>query len=48
LLNREILNLNKGAIAELNVGLELVKSASCYQRQTLYYWHRKALPIIQP
>lgn len=26
----------------MNVGLELVKSASCYQRQNLYYWHREA------
>ena len=24
------------------MGLELIKSASCYQRQTLYYWHREA------
>lgn len=34
--------INKGAIAELFVGLELIKSASCYQRQELYYWHREA------
>ena len=24
------------------MGLELVKSAPCYQRQNLYYWHREA------
>ena len=30
-------------IAELFVGLELVKSASCFQQQQLYYWHREAL-----
>lgn len=35
-------SINKGAIAELNVGLELIKSASCYERQVLYYWHREA------
>lgn len=33
--------VNKGAIAELFVGLELLKAASCYQQQTLYYWHRE-------
>ena len=35
--------LNKGAIAELYVGLELLKSSSCYQQQDLWYWHREAL-----
>ncbi len=33
--------INKGSIAELYVGLELLKSASCYQQQALYYWHRE-------
>jgi predicted AAA+ superfamily ATPase len=42
LINSDFASINKGAIAELNVGLELVKSASCYQRQNLYYWHREA------
>ena len=42
LLKNDFDSINKGALAELNVGLELVKSASCYQRQTLYYWHREA------
>lgn len=42
LINNDFQSINKGAIAELNVGLELIKSASCYQRQTLYYWHREA------
>lgn len=41
LLKDDFNSINKGAIAELNVGLELIKSASCYQRQTLYYWHRE-------
>lgn len=35
--------INKGCIAELYVGLELLKSSSCYQRQSLYYWQREAL-----
>lgn len=35
--------VNKGAIAELFVGLELVKSASCFQQQQLFYWNREAL-----
>jgi uncharacterized protein len=42
LLNNSFEAINKGAIAELNVGLELIKYASCYQRQQLYYWHREA------
>jgi uncharacterized protein len=35
--------VNKGAIAELFVGLELLKSSFCYQQQDLWYWHREAL-----
>ncbi|MBU1063442.1 AAA family ATPase [bacterium] len=35
--------VNKGKIAELYVGLELLKSASCYERPDLYYWQREAL-----
>jgi len=42
LLHNDFESINKGSIAELNVGLELVKSAPCYQRQSLYYWHREA------
>lgn len=42
LIRDDFESINKGAIAELSVGLELIKSASCYQRQTLYYWHREA------
>ena len=42
LLHNDFESINKGALAELNVGLELVKSAACYQRQSLYYWHREA------
>jgi len=42
LLKNDFESINKGSIAELNVGLELVKSSSCYQWQNLYYWHREA------
>jgi len=35
--------INKGCLAELYVGLELLKSASCYTRERLWYWHREAL-----
>jgi len=35
--------VNKGAIAELFVGLELVKASSCFQQQSLFYWQREAL-----
>ncbi|MGZ3755883.1 MAG: ATP-binding protein [Mucilaginibacter sp.] len=34
--------INKGAIAEQYVGLELLKSASCYRQEPLYFWHREA------
>lgn len=35
--------VNKGAIAEQFAGLEMVKSASCYNNMSLYYWHRESL-----
>jgi uncharacterized protein len=35
--------VNKGNIAELFVGLELLKASSCYHQQDLYYWHRESL-----
>ena len=34
--------INKGNLAELFVGLELIKSTSCYEKTILYYWHREA------
>lgn len=34
--------VNKGAIAEQYVGLELLKAASCYRQENLYFWHREA------
>jgi len=33
--------INKGAIAEQFVGLELIKSASCFSSQSLYFWTRE-------
>ena len=33
--------INKGAIAEVFVGLELIKSSSCYEKNNLYCWHRE-------
>jgi len=35
--------INKGSIAELFVGLELIKNFSVYQKCDLYYWQREAL-----
>jgi uncharacterized protein len=34
--------INKGNIAELFVGLELLKTTPCYQKSELFYWHREA------
>lgn len=34
--------INKGAIAEQYAGLELLKAASCYKQEELFYWHREA------
>jgi predicted AAA+ superfamily ATPase len=33
---------NKGNIAELFVGLELIIAVDCYEKTDLYYWHREA------
>lgn len=35
--------VNKGAIAEIFVGLELQKYDSCYRHDELYFWQREAL-----
>ena len=35
--------VNKGSIAEIYTGLELIKAASCYSGSELYYWQREAL-----
>jgi predicted AAA+ superfamily ATPase len=42
LLKDDIEVINKGHIAELFVGLELLKSHDCHERAALYYWHREA------
>jgi predicted AAA+ superfamily ATPase len=34
--------INKGNIAELFVGLELIKNTSCYEKTHLYYWQRES------
>jgi len=34
--------VNKGCLTELFVGLELLKSDSCYRPKDLYYWHRES------
>ncbi|MCX6162019.1 MAG: DUF4143 domain-containing protein, partial [Ignavibacteriae bacterium] len=41
LLENDFNFINKGAIAELFVGLEIIKSLSCYRQQELYYWQRE-------
>jgi hypothetical protein len=42
LLSDDFNVINKGHIAELFVGLELVKAESCYQKTDLFYWQREA------
>jgi predicted AAA+ superfamily ATPase len=42
LLKDDVEVINKGNIAELFVGLELIKSTQCYEKTRLYYWHREA------
>jgi predicted AAA+ superfamily ATPase len=41
-LGNDFESINKGSLAELFVGLELLKSVSCYEMHSLYYWHREA------
>jgi uncharacterized protein len=40
LLSTDVNLVNKGSLAEVFVGLELLKYGSCYERQELYYWLR--------
>ena len=42
MLENDINFINKGGIAELFVGLELLKSNSCYEQNQLYYWQRES------
>ena len=40
LLSTDVNLVNKGTLAEVFAGLELMKYGSCYERQELYYWLR--------
>ena len=40
-LTDDIKLINKGSLAEVFVGLELLKNASCYKPAQLYYWQRE-------
>ena len=42
LLNEDFDAINKGGIAEMFVGLELLKARSFYQQTQLFYWQREA------
>jgi len=42
LISSDFSLINKGNIAELFAGLEILKSSSCYERKNLYYWHRES------
>jgi len=41
ILKTDFNSINKGAIAEQFVGLELLKYAEPYRQENLYYWHRE-------
>ena len=41
ILKTDFNSINKGAIAEQFVGLELMKYAEPYRQENLYYWHRE-------
>lgn len=41
LLGNSLYQVNKGSIAELFVGLEIIKSMPCNQPTQLYYWQRE-------
>jgi predicted AAA+ superfamily ATPase len=36
--------INRGSLAEIFTGLELIKASSCYSPQQLFCWHRSAGP----
>lgn len=42
LISEDFNTVNKGNIAELYAGLELLKAESCYQKVELFYWQRDA------
>jgi predicted AAA+ superfamily ATPase len=41
LLNDDFDSINKGGIAEMFAGLELLKASSCYEQTRLFYWQRE-------
>ena len=41
LLSNDLKTVNRGALAELSVALEIVKASSCYSPAKLYYWQRE-------
>jgi predicted AAA+ superfamily ATPase len=42
LIEDDFNSINKGNIAELHVGIELIKNTSCYEKTHLYFWQREA------
>ncbi|MFH2140977.1 MAG: DUF4143 domain-containing protein [Bacteroidota bacterium] len=42
LLNNDLSLINKGSLAEMFVGLELLKYQTPLQNHRLFYWHREA------
>jgi predicted AAA+ superfamily ATPase len=41
LISDDFKAINRGSLAEIFVGLELLKGASCYDMKQLYYWQRE-------
>jgi predicted AAA+ superfamily ATPase len=41
LLGDNLVQINKGSVAELFIGLEIMKAMTCYQPSQLYYWQRE-------
>jgi len=41
LLPKDFKTINRGALAEMFVVLEIIKSSSCYSPVNLYYWQRE-------
>lgn len=42
ILSEDFDTINKGCIAELYTGLEILKASGCYTTKQLYYWHRES------
>ena len=41
IISNDFQNVNRGALAEIFVGLELIKNSSCYNPISLYFWQRE-------